>query len=219
MAEFIRNNGGSSWWPSVPNAPRGPELHQEAQSRSNLTFISEDVLLKAAPSRFRKQLFTVRDLGQDGGKRTEGAEREGGPWVGVGGAQRDRESRGEGDPRGTGRERQTGRQRERQRAMGRQSVDKERGREIEGETETNMGRQRGRDREIKRKGESQREREWEAEGERERQRETHRVCERGGDTKRQMGQEEREGGLVQRGRERRGGGQRHWDTDRVKGGH
>lgn len=67
-----KNNGGSSWRPSALNAPRGPELHQEAQPGSKLTFISEDVLLKAARPRFRKQLVTVRDLGQDGGEGGRG---------------------------------------------------------------------------------------------------------------------------------------------------
>lgn len=58
------------------NAARGPELRQEAQPGSNLTFISGDVLLKAALPRFRKQLFTVRDLGQDGGGGREGGREE-----------------------------------------------------------------------------------------------------------------------------------------------
>lgn len=66
--QLSNNNGSSSWWLSALNAPRGPELHQEAQPGSKLTFICEDVLLKAAPPRFRKQLFTVRDLGQDRGR-------------------------------------------------------------------------------------------------------------------------------------------------------
>jgi hypothetical protein len=54
------------------NKPRGFELHQEAQHDSNLTLISlaavlpRPVLLTPAQQRFRKQLFTVRDLGQDG---------------------------------------------------------------------------------------------------------------------------------------------------------
>lgn len=71
---------------SALNAPRGPELRQEAQPGSKLTFISQDVLLKAALPRFRKQLFTVRDLGQDGGTGGRGGggyrEREGGRQAG-----------------------------------------------------------------------------------------------------------------------------------------
>ena len=51
------------------NKPRGFELHQEAQLQSD-TYLpglaSLAVLLTAAQQRFRKQLFTVRDLGQDG---------------------------------------------------------------------------------------------------------------------------------------------------------
>lgn len=50
------------------NKPGVPELHQEAQPRSNLTFISPAILLMAARCQFGKQLFTVRDLGQDGGR-------------------------------------------------------------------------------------------------------------------------------------------------------
>lgn len=79
------NNGGRSWRLSGPNAPRGPEPRQEAQP--DLTFISEDVLLKAAPPRFRKQLFTVRDLGQDRGTEGGGTETGGGDM----GRQRERE--------------------------------------------------------------------------------------------------------------------------------
>lgn len=63
MVDGDRAVGGSAL-----NAPRGPELRQEAQPGSKLTFISEDVLLKAAAPRFRKQLVTVRDLGQDRGR-------------------------------------------------------------------------------------------------------------------------------------------------------
>lgn len=85
---------------AAPNAPRGPELRQEAQPRSNLTFISEDVLLKTAVQRFRKQLVTVRDLGQDRG--TEGGGTRGGREGGVTERGRGRDRHGDRESHGYG---------------------------------------------------------------------------------------------------------------------